>query len=57
MFIKRDRFLGKFKKGTPHIGEYEKNDIFSEEIRLVCCLTATPGEHKHNIKRKYKIAK
>ena len=57
MFIKRDRFLGKFKKGPPHIGEYEKNDIFSEENRLVCCLTATPGEHKHNIKRKYKIAK
>ena len=34
MFIKRDRFLGKFKKDPPHIGEYIKNDIFSEENRL-----------------------
>ena len=34
MFIKRVRFLGKFKKGPPHIGEYIKNDIFSEENRL-----------------------
>ena len=25
MFIKWDRFLGKFKKGPPHIGEYEEN--------------------------------
>ena len=24
MFIKRDRFLGKFKKDPPHIGEYDK---------------------------------
>ena len=28
MFIKRDRFLGKFKKGPPHIGEYEKKVHF-----------------------------
>ena len=26
---KRDRFLGKFKKGPPHIGEYEKKMTFS----------------------------
>ena len=25
---KRDRFLGKFKKGPPHIGEYEKKCTF-----------------------------
>ena len=25
---KRDRFLGKFKKGTPHIGEYKENRHF-----------------------------
>ena len=25
---KRDRFLGKFKKGPPHIGEYEKKVHF-----------------------------
>ena len=24
MCIKRDRFLGKFKEGPPHIGEYNK---------------------------------
>ena len=28
MFIKWDRFLGKFKKGPPHIGEYEKKVHF-----------------------------
>ena len=29
MFIKWDRFLGKFKKGPPHIGEYDKKVHFS----------------------------
>ena len=28
MFIKWDRFLGKFKKDPPHIGEYEKKVHF-----------------------------
>ena len=28
IFIKRVRFLGKFKKGPPHIGEYEKKVHF-----------------------------
>ena len=28
MFIKWDRFLGKFKKGPPHIGEYDKKVHF-----------------------------
>ena len=25
ILIKWDRFLGKFKKGPPHIGEYKEN--------------------------------
>ena len=29
MFIKWDRFLGKFKKDPPHIGEYDKKVHFS----------------------------
>ena len=28
MFIKRDKILGKFKKGPPHIGEYERKVHF-----------------------------
>ena len=31
---KWDRFLGKFKKGPPHIGEYEKKCILEEANRL-----------------------
>ena len=34
MFIKWDRFLGKFKKGPPHIGEYDKSDILEESNKV-----------------------
>ena len=34
MFIKRDRFLGKFKKGPPHIGEYDKKCILEESNKV-----------------------
>ena len=39
---KRDRFLGKFKKGPPHIGEYDKNDIL-EEVDLTVVRIKTPS--------------
>ena len=53
MFIKRDRFLGKFKKGPPHIGEYDKKVHFSGG--------RSPMVYSHNTPRgtqtqyKYKI--
>ena len=59
MFIKRDRFLGKFKKGPPHIGEYNKNDIFSEENRLWFITTLPHAVYEYekyeNTSRKNKI--
>ena len=58
MFIKRDRFLGKFKKGPPHIGEYDKKVHFSGGRSPMVNPTFTTSGYKHNIKdENYKIAK
>ena len=46
MFIKWNRFLGKFKKGPPHIGEYDKSDILEEVDRL----WLKPRPNSHNIR-------
>ena len=43
MFIKWDRFLGKFKKGPPHIGEYDKSDILENSNKV--WLTVRTPEH------------
>ena len=44
MCIKRDRFLGKFKKGPPHIGEYDKkSDILQEANRSAVKDKQHPG--------------
>ena len=60
IFIKRDRFLGKFKKGPPHIGEYDKNDILEEGDRLVVLQQKPSGLYKKRIQiqiPKYKSGK
>ena len=44
MFIKRDRFLGKFKEGPRHIGEYDKKVHFQGgRSPMVNSSPQTPG--------------
>ena len=59
IFYKRDRFLGKFKKGPPHIGEYEKKCIFGEvDLPVLTCKehVSPPPPHitHHTISNIYK---
>ena len=57
MFIKWDRFLGKFKKGPPHIGEYEKKVHLEEVDRLWLYGTYYSAHIRIQYKYKYKNTK
>ena len=57
MCIKRDRFLGKFKKGPPHIGEYEKKVHFQGGRCNDGLSRHNPSEYKNIIKYKYQNTK
>ena len=58
MFIKRDRFLGKFKKGPPHIGEYEKKVHFQGgKSPMVLRYDTSYGHIRTKYKYKYKNIK
>ena len=55
---KRDRFLGKFKKGPPHIGEYEKKVHFrGGKSPMVNYLFTYELIQVHNINTNTKIQK
>ena len=57
MFIKRDRFLGKFKEGPPHIGEYDKKVHFGGG-RSPMVITNNKVEHiRSEYKYKYQNIK
>ena len=53
MFIKWDRFLGKFKKDPPHIGEYDKKSAFRGG-RQGMVLPLRSQAHTIRIQYKYK---
>ena len=53
IYKKRDRFLGKFKKDPPRIGEYDKNDILRKSNRSSAFNQAHPSQYKNIIKIAY----
>ena len=57
MFIKWDRFLGKFKKDPPHIGEYIKKHILEEVDHLWFYMYQSARHIRTQYKYKYKNIK